>query len=103
MEQIKIYENTYNWLSILFVFLYSLTLFGIWSEAPRYLKIVTSLFHILVGSIIIYYFNPFTKTKCTSFHRRVMFSAGVAIILQKSIVQYLNPSKIVSKLAIKLK
>ena len=87
----KLIENTYTWVKYSLGILYLLTLFGIWSSAPKYLKIIDLFFNIIVGGILIYFFNPLKKTICTPFHRRVVFSAGLAIILQSSLIQYLNP------------
>ena len=55
------------------------------------------VFNVIVAVILIYFFNPFKKTICNDFHRKVVFSAGIAILLQTSLMQYFDPSTIVKK------
>jgi hypothetical protein len=93
----KATELTYTWTKVTLISLYIIGLFGLWSEAPAYLRIVDSAFNIIVSLTLIYFFNPFKKTICNDFHRKVVFSAGIAIFLQTSLMQYLNPITIFKK------
>jgi hypothetical protein len=93
-----IIEKAYNILKILFFVIYILVILGISSSAPQYLNIIENIFMTLVALILIYFFNPFTKTICNDFHRHVAFSAGAAILLQLSIFRFLEPTKIISKI-----
>ena len=90
-------QLTYTWIKIAVVTLYLLGMLGIWSEAPSYLRVIDSIFNIIIAGILIYFFNPFKKTICNDFHRQVVFSAAVAILLQTSLMQYLNPERFVKK------
>ena len=94
----ELVEKAYNILKILFFIIYILGIFGISSSAPQYLNIIENIFMTLVALILIYFFNPFTKTICNDFHRHVAFSAGAAILLQLSIFRFLEPTKIISKI-----
>lgn len=87
-------ETVYNILKILFFIIYVLVILGISNSAPQYLVIIENIFMTLVAGILIYFFNPFTKTVCNDFHRHVAFSAGAAILLQLSIFRFLEPTKI---------
>jgi hypothetical protein len=91
-------EKAYNILKILFFLIYILVILGISSSAPQYLNIIENIFMTLVALILIYFFNPFTKTICNDFHRHVAFSAGAAILLQLSIFRFLEPTKLISKI-----
>ena len=91
----KATEWTYTWTKVALIVLYVIGFLGLWSEAPSYLRILDGIFNVIIAVILIYFFNPFTKTICNDFHRKVVFSAGVAILLQTSLMQYLNPQKIV--------
>ena len=91
MKNQKVVEHTYTWLKYILIVLYIVGLFGIWSDSEKYLILVGSIFNIMIAGVLIYFFNPFTKTVCNDFHRKVVFSAGIAILLQTSITQYLNP------------
>jgi hypothetical protein len=91
-------EKAYNILKILFFLIYILVILGISSSAPQYLNIIENIFMTLVALILIYFFNPFTKTICNDFHRHVAFSAGAAILLQLSIFRFLEPTKIIQNI-----
>jgi hypothetical protein len=93
-----IIEKAYNILKILFFVIYILVILGISSSAPQYLNIIENIFMTLVALILIYFFNPFTKTICNDFHRHVAFSAGAAILLQLSIFRFLEPTNLISKI-----
>jgi hypothetical protein len=89
----KIIENTYTGLKLVIFILYIVVVLGVWKGAPGYLNIVENTFSIVIALALIYFFNPFLKEKtvCTNLHRKIAFSAGVAILIQTSLFQYLNP------------
>jgi|TARA_B110000046_G_scaffold105599_1_gene112998 hypothetical protein len=91
MKNQKVVEHTYTWLKYILIILYIVGLFGIWSDSGKYLMLFDSIFNIMIAGVLIYFFNPFKKTVCNDFHRKVVFSAGIAILLQTSITQYFNP------------
>ena len=94
----ELVEKAYYILKILFFVIYILVILGISSSAPQYLNIIENIFMTLVALILIYFFNPFTKTICNDFHRHVAFSAGAAILLQLSIFRFLEPTNLISKI-----
>ena len=94
----EIIEKAYNTFKILFFIIYILVILGVSSAAPQYLTIVENIFMTLVALILIYFFNPFTKTICNDFHRHVAFSAGAAILLQLSIFKFLEPTNLIKKI-----
>lgn len=91
-------ERAYNVLKIIFFILYILVVLGVSTTAPQYLSIIENIFMTLVALILIYFFNPFTKTICNDFHRHVAFSAGAAILLQLSFFRFLEPTKLIQKI-----
>lgn len=84
-------ERTYTWLKIALIGLFYISLFGFWKGAPEYLNMLDNVFNITVAMILIYFFNPLRKTICNDFHRRVAFSAGVALLIQFTLLRYLHP------------
>lgn len=94
----KATQWTYAWTKIALILVYIAGFLGIWKEAPMYLQTIDLVFNIVVAAILIYFFNPFKKTICNDFHRKVVFSAGLAILLQTSLMQYLDPKTIVKKI-----
>jgi len=93
----KATEWTYTWTKIALITVYIVGFFGLWREAPTYLRKIDGIFNVIVAVILIYFFNPFKKTICNDFHRKVVFSAGIAILLQTSLMQYFDPITIVKK------
>jgi len=92
MNKQNILEKTYFIVKFVFWTLYIIVLLGVWSAAPKYLNIVDDVLKIVVGATLIYFFNPWRKTVCTNFHRKVVFTSAVIILLSsslKSILQHL--------------
>jgi hypothetical protein len=78
-------EKTYTSISQIIVILYIFLIFGLWKKAPHYLENVFFFTNIFIGLIFIIYFNPFTKTKFKSYHKKMVFWAGIALITNLSI------------------
>tara|TARA_B110000046_G_scaffold177578_1_gene204530 strand:+ start:10253 stop:10570 length:318 start_codon:yes stop_codon:yes gene_type:complete len=93
-----IVEQAYTWLKYAYIILYIIGLFGMWGKSYKYLLIIDEIFKIVIAGVLIYFFNPLTKTVCSDFHRHVAFSAGFAIILQTSVLRYMNPTHLVKKI-----
>jgi hypothetical protein len=93
----KVVEHTYKWLKYIIGWLYIIGLLGIWSDSGKYLTILDNIFKIVLAGVLLYFFNPLVKTVCTDFHRNVGFSSGFILLLQTSIMPFLNPTTIVKK------
>lgn len=91
----ELVERAYNVLKYGMLIIYILVIFGVGTQAPQYLQLTEVIFMTLIAIILIYFFNPLTKTICNNFHRQVAFSAGVAILLQLSIFKFLEPTKLI--------
>jgi hypothetical protein len=100
MEKNNILEKTYFYTKTLFWILYIFVFFGVWAEAPEYLSMVQSMLKIVIGVILVYLFNPFTKTKFTNFHRQVVFSSGILLLLSSSLASFLKNLPIIKKFII---
>ncbi len=89
----KVIEKTYTGLKWIAFILYVVVVLGVWKQAPSYLHIVESVFSLVIAVALIYFFHPYAqkKTVCTDLHRKIAFSAGIAILIQTSLFQYLNP------------
>jgi len=85
MDKLSILEKTYFITKFVFWALYIIVLLGVWGSAPKYLNIVDDVLKIVVSLTLIYFFNPFTKTVCTNFHRKVVFTSAVFLLLSSSI------------------
>ena len=90
MNKQRILEKTYFITKFVFLMLYIIVLLGVWSAAPKYLNIVDDILKIIVGATLIYFFNPWTKTVCTNFHRKVVFTSAIVILLSSSLKSVLQ-------------
>jgi hypothetical protein len=82
----NIYERVFLLLNYAWYILFVLAYFNIWSPANTYLKIVTFYFKTLVACIIIYFFNPYNKTKCNEVHRSIIFTAGTFLLFSEGLM-----------------
>ena len=92
-----IIEQTYTGLKSGILILYVIIILGVWKQAPEYLLIIENIFTLVIAFVLLYFFNPFVKTICNNFHRKVAFSAGIVMVLQISIFQFLNPKNLIHK------
>ena len=93
-------QKVYITLKILLIVLYVISLLKVWKNTPKYLKYVDLVFNLLIGILLIIIYNPFSHTKITSFHKKIAFSAGIAILINSAIIQYLKnkvENKIIKK------
>ncbi len=93
----KWYETTFIYASYAVYSLYMLIFFGVWSEAPAYLRMIEHARAVLVSLILIYFFNPWRKSvDFSEFHRRVVFTAGIFLFVSAilgGIFHYKLPSE----------
>jgi hypothetical protein len=86
----NIYKTVFLLLNYAWYILFGLAYFNMWSPANKYLKMVTFYFKIFVACIIIYFFNPYNKTKCTEFHRSIIFAAGTFLLFSEGLMSIFN-------------
>ena len=91
-------KKIYFTLKITLIALYIFSIFKISNKAPKYLKYIDLIFNFTVGLLLIIIYNPFISTKITSFHKKVAFSAGIAILINNSIIRYLTHEIITHKI-----
>lgn len=85
MDELSVLEKTYFITKFVFWILYIIVLLGVWAAAPKYLDIVDDILKIVVGITLVYFFNPFTKTVCTNFHRKVVFTSAIILLFSSSL------------------
>jgi hypothetical protein len=76
----KYYASLYYFLNYLIYLLYFLTWFNLWAQAPQYLNLIHYFFQILIGFILVIFFNPFSNVKYEKIHIDVAFSAGIFLL-----------------------
>jgi len=96
----KLYERIYDWGRLIFYILYIVTLLGIWKEMPDYLEREDDIFKIFVGIILIYLFNPWFTKQINAHHKKIVFEAGIMLLLSSSIKGRLKKVPIVKKVVV---
>ena len=91
-------KKIYFTLKILLIILYVVSILKISNKAPKYLKYIDLVFNFIVGLLLIIIYNPFTSNKITNFHKKIAFSAGIAILINNSLIKYLTHEIITHKI-----
>jgi hypothetical protein len=97
MFKLDYQERIFTYVIYSLYILYFLTLFGISTQAPEYLKYLQFIIQNYVCLFLIIRFNPFIKTKFTHLDRRVAFSSGLFIFttsfINHVLIYYLDKIK----------
>ncbi len=93
----KLYERMYDIYRIIFWILYSITILGIWNGAPHYLEKADDIFKIFVGLVLMYLCNPWHERAITIHHKKIIFEAGIMLLLSSSIRTVLQKVPVVKK------
>jgi len=93
----KLYERIYDIGRIGFWILYIVTILGLWDSAPHYLEKVDDIFKIFVGLILIYLCNPWHERSISGHHKKIIFEAGIMLLLSSSIKSFLQKIPVVKK------
>ena len=75
------YKRLLKWSFYLSYILYGVTLIGFYKIAPEYLNTLNIFIKISVSLFLIIYFNPLSKHEFTDFDRRIVFTAGIFLLL----------------------
>jgi hypothetical protein len=77
--------------------LYFIVLFGLSTQAPKYLDLLEIFIKIYVSLFLLIRFNPFRHVKFTDLDRRIAFSAGLFIfttsVINEIIMHYVDVIK----------
>ena len=80
-----IVTELYNYSVYAWYILYALSFLGLYAKAPEYLTKVDLILRIYVSLFLILRFNPYRKIHFTEFDRKIIFSAGIFLILSTTI------------------
>ncbi len=84
----KLYQNILLYgLNISYI-LYFIAMLGLSSLAPQYLSYLRIFLKIYIALLLIYFYNPisYKKKNFTDFDRKLVFSAGIFLLLSTTIV-----------------
>ena len=86
----KYYEKLFNLLTWSWYILFGLAYTNTWEHAAPMLVKITFYYKIFVSLVIMYFFNPLTKTELTSTHKSIIFSAATFILLSEGLMNVFN-------------
>lgn len=84
------YEHLYQYSVYLIYILYTVTLLGVWNEAPHYLNAVEYFFQLFVGGLLVWLNNPFTKHKYRPIDKKIAFSAGIFLLTTTTLSSFIK-------------
>lgn len=93
----KIFSVIFKMMEIFLI----LSIIGVYSKAPHYLNTLNIIARTYISIFLIMYFNPISKHKFTEFDRKIVFRAGIFLLLSTTLIQYLissSPNEVNSKL-----
>ena len=93
----KLYEKIYDWGRLFFWILYAVTILDLWNNAPHYLEKADNIFKIFVGIVLMYLCNPWDEKPITSHHKKIIFEAGIMLLLSSSVKSFLQRVPVVKK------
>ena len=77
----KLYERLFLYLTNTWYILFALASLKLWNFAEIYLDRITYYYNLLIALVLMFYFNPFVKTKITPVHRKMVFSAAFFVFI----------------------
>ena len=77
----KLYERLFIYLTNTWYILFALANLKLWNFAEIYLERITYYYNLLIALVLMFYFNPFIKTKITPVHRKMVFSAAFFVFI----------------------
>jgi hypothetical protein len=93
----KLYERMYDIIRFGFWILYIVTTLNLWNGAPHYLEKADDIFKIFVGVVLIYLCNPWHERVIAEHHKKIIFEAGIMLLLSSSIKSFLQKVPVVKK------
>jgi hypothetical protein len=89
-------EKLYNYAIYLWFILYALSIFGIYTKAPKYLLKLDFYLKLYIGGFLVIRYNPFFSfvgDKLESFDKKLIFSGGLFILLTTILTILLVPKE----------
>jgi len=96
----KLYERIFDLGRIGFWILYAVTILGLWNRAPHYLEKADDIFKIFVGGVLMYLCNPWHKKMISGHHKKIIFEAGIMLLLSSSLKSLMQKVLVVKKVVV---
>ena len=80
-----LYEEIFTYLTYSWYILFIIAGLDLWDPAELYLSKITSYYQIFTALTLIYFFNPFVKTRMTNTHKKMVFSAAIFILMSEGL------------------
>jgi hypothetical protein len=96
----KLYEKVYDWMRLMFWVLYVVAFLGLLGNGMGLERIMDDIFKIFVGTLLIYIFNPWNKQPITQHHKKIVFEAGIMLLLSTSVKSILQKIPVIKQVVV---
>jgi hypothetical protein len=79
------YEKAFIYISYVINILYIMVFLHIWDDGAKWLTAVNSYRNAFIAILLLYFFHPWRKLKCTEFHRQMILSTGIFLFTTSSL------------------
>ena len=83
------YKNVFIILSLSWIILYVFVLFRLWDNAVFYLNNINYFYRLYMATILLIFFNPWTKIGFDDFHKSLIFSVALYLIASTTLTDFI--------------
>jgi len=96
----KLYEKVYDWMRLMFWALYVVAFLGLLGNRSTLERTMDDIFKIFVGTLLIYIFNPWNTQQITMHHKKIVFEAGIMLLLSTSVISVLQKIPVIMEVVV---
>jgi len=86
----KFYEFIFLFLTYSWYILYGLVFLNFFNHNTKlYFSLIDYYYKLFVGLSLLYFFNPFTTVKFNSFHKQLIISASLFLIMSTTLKEFI--------------
>ena len=90
------YKNVFIILSLSWIILYVFVLFRLWDNAVFYLNNINYFYRLYMATILLIFFNPWTKIGFDDFHKNLIFSVALYLIASTTLTDFIMRTQTVA-------
>lgn len=90
------YKNVFIIFSLSWIILYVFVLFRLWDNAVFYLNNINYFYRLYMATILLIFFNPWTKIAFDDFHKSLIFSVALYLIASTTLTDFIMRTQTVA-------
>ena len=79
------YEKAFIYISYVINILYIMVFLHIWDDGAKWLTTFNAYRATFVAFLLLYFFHPWRKLKCTEFHRQLILTTSIFLLITGSL------------------